>query len=452
MAGLLDYLSYAANPLGNAAYGLLSNIAPPVLNFYKNQTVGPDAGGPQMSPMGDSYGQASVPFAPAPTYPQGTDPMTAGGVPSAFSSGASPVPFASPPAASQPSLPNPIAIGGGQNPYMMPRLGNADLYEPQQVNTPSNAQPAQGQLPQPQQSLPPAFGRNGDSFLDRLNSGLQSIGNGGSIIGAITGNQTDPQAIGQQNLRAQYFSLRDALVQSGMSPQEANSKAMIGVLNPKAGESIFAQAFGAKEPPKNVEEFAVRNAWENRNRPGAANTSGLPTTAQGLQDWKTAEKAAEKKAITIAEEQGKMAASLPDTLARAENTIKQLDELKAHPAKGYRTGFLSLAPGVPGTAGVDFDERVKQIKGGAFLDAYKMLRGTGAISEAEGVKAEAAQARLSQAKNQKDFDTALDDLRQVVVDGYARAQKQAGEEKVKPYEMPIGQSRTIGGVTIKRVN
>lgn len=33
----------------------------------------------------------------------------------------------------------------------------------------------------------------GDGFLSRLNTGIQSIGNGGSILGAMTGNYTDPQ-------------------------------------------------------------------------------------------------------------------------------------------------------------------------------------------------------------------------------------------------------------------
>lgn len=429
MAGLLDYLSYATNPIGNAGMGLLRSVGPSVLDFYKNQAAGADIGGSQYDPMGNFNGVQTQAVSP---YPAGTDPVTAGGTPPQSQ------PFVAPQAA-------PLAQGSGQNPisvgnYQMPRVGNPDSFIPEQVNTPQNAQSTQGQIPQQPQALPPAFGRGAGSFLDGLNSGLQSIGNGGSIIGALTGNQTDPQAIAQRNLKAQY----DAL-----APIVGPQKAMIALLNPKASESIFAEAFGTKEAPKNVEELLVRQAWDGRNKTGGPAPS-MGDTIQKIQDWKTSEKAAEKRSTTMAEEQAKRAVALPSALARAEDSIKQIDELKAHPWKTWRTGAASIAPGIPGTGGADFDERVKQLKGGAFLEAYSNLRGTGAISEAEGIKAEQAQARLSQAKSPADFDQALKDLRDVLVRGYANAQKMAGEEKIKPYEMPVGESKLIGNVTIRR--
>jgi hypothetical protein len=294
----------------------------------------------------------------------------------------------------------------------------------------------------PGASEPNMFSPNGTSIFDRINAGFQSIGNGGSIIGALTGNHTDPVTDQRKSQRAIY----DAALQSGLD----KNKAFLVATNPKAFEAYAQQLLGAKDPPKTVEELAVRNAWEKRGA-GSGGVGGLPTTLEGLQEYKANEKAREAGAKVKAEEQAKLQVSLPDTLARSRETIKQIDELKGHSAKGYRTGFPSILPGIPGTPGVDFDERVKQIKGAAFLDAYKMLRGTGAISEAEGIKAEQAQARLAQAKSPGDFDKALDDLRQVVVEGYARAQQMAGSDTVEPYQMPIGQPRNIGGVTIKRI-
>lgn len=440
MAGLLDYIT---NPVGTVGAGLLGGL----VDYYRNMPQPQmDNSGPQYDPMGSFTGINVAPQAPA-------------APPSVFSTGAPafmptptlPQPQAPAPVAPQPQLENPIAVGN----YQMPRIGNPDQFVPQQVNLPSAATLTQGQFPSQSQmqssnDLPPAL---------QTPSPLTRLLNPNGLIAKLTGNDTRTQA--QQNLTAQFNALRQALVQSGLSPQEAQSKAMVAILNPKAGEAIFTQAFGNKEPPKTVEEFAVRNAWEARNgmtprgiaaggQPGGP--SGLPTTLADLEKYKTDQKAAEKRATTIAEKQGEAAAALPDTLARAEQTIKQIDELKNHPAKGYRTGMGSILPAVPGFKGVDFDERVAQMKGSAFLDAYKMLRGTGAISEKEGAKAEQAQARLSQAKDQKDFDQALDDLRSVVVSGYERAQKMAGEETVTPYQMPVGQSRSIGGVTIKRIN
>ena len=140
------------------------------------------------------------------------------------------------PNAAAPEQATPMQIGG----YQMPRVGS----EAQYAAIPNNATPTQGQLPQAQQShqqpqaLPPAFGRGGDNFLDRVNSGLQSIGAGGSIIGALTGNHTDQKAIAQQNLKAQY----DALV-----PQLGPQKAMLAVLNPEAGKMLLEQALSSKQ-------------------------------------------------------------------------------------------------------------------------------------------------------------------------------------------------------------
>ena len=53
---------------------------------------------------------------------------------------------------------------------------------------------------------------------------------------------------------------------------------------------------------------------------------------------------------------------------------------------------------------------MEQIEGKNFLTAYDQLKGGGAITEIEGTKAEAAQARLSTAQNKKDWDAAMNDL------------------------------------------
>ena len=222
MAGLLDYLfdpSTYSGPQG----GLLSRLSAMQGNF-----VG--AGFAPSEPSASFTDRFNaLPNAPQPFIPSGRN----------FDETFAQVPNA-------PNQAQPIAIGN----YQMPRLGSADLFQPQQVNLPQNAQPVQGvqQPAMPEQpQLPPAFGRGGPGFLDRLNSGLQSIGNGGSIIGALTGNQTDPQAIAQQNLRAQYDTIRQTLISNGENPQAAASKAMIAALNPEAAKTILPELFTTKE-------------------------------------------------------------------------------------------------------------------------------------------------------------------------------------------------------------
>jgi hypothetical protein len=136
-----------------------------------------------------------------------------------------------------PNQAQPIAVGD----YQMPRLGGADQFNPQQALTPTNAQPAQGQLPQGQptpqqppqqgpqpQGLPPALGGVG--------SALGRIGSPDGLIARLTGN--DSRAIAQQNLKAQY----EALV-----PLVGQQKAMLAVMNPEAGKTILAQALEKKQ-------------------------------------------------------------------------------------------------------------------------------------------------------------------------------------------------------------
>jgi hypothetical protein len=224
VAGLLDYIR---NPVGTVGAGLLGGL----FDYYRNmpQPQG-DTSGPQYDPMG-SFTGINV----APQEPQAP--------PSIFTTGASPImqtpslPMAQPapqPQQPSPQLENPIAVGN----YQMPRIGNPDAYVPQQAMTPPNATPTQGQMPGAQaQALPPALGGRPDGFFDQLNAGLQSIGNGGSLIGALTGNRTDAQSVAQQNLTAQYRAL---------VPLVGHQKAMLAVLNPEAGKTILAQALEKK--------------------------------------------------------------------------------------------------------------------------------------------------------------------------------------------------------------
>lgn len=122
---------------------------------------------------------------------------------------------------------SPIAIGN----YMMPRHGPASLYEPQPAALPPNAQPTQGQMPPQQQTaLPPAMG--GSQPTNGFIRGLQSIGNGGGLISALTGKYNDPVSVQQQNMRAQY----DALV-----PLMGAQKAMLSIMNPEAGKAFLAE-------------------------------------------------------------------------------------------------------------------------------------------------------------------------------------------------------------------
>jgi hypothetical protein len=187
VAGLLDFLSF--DRPGGQAQGLFDRLLPSV-NYQTPQSSG--------------FPQQQAPFLPGQDGPQQASP---------------------------------IAIGN----YMMPRIGPASAYQPDPAALPQNAQPTQGQAPQmpmQDQQMPPALGGMGGNPLDRIARGLQSIGNGGGLIGALTGNYTDQQSVAQQNLKAQYDSLVPVL-----GPKNA----LLAVMNPEAGKTLIQEALTNKE-------------------------------------------------------------------------------------------------------------------------------------------------------------------------------------------------------------
>ena len=108
---------------------------------------------------------------------------------------------------------------------------------------------------------------------------------------------------------------------------------------------------------------------------------------------------------------------------------------KAPPHPGFESAVgASLAKALPewavpyeGTDRAGFVERFKQVKSGAFMDAYNTLRGGGAITEKEGEKGTAALNRMSLATNEKEFIQAANEFRSIVQRGVQRAKEQAGQ-------------------------
>jgi hypothetical protein len=207
--GLLDSL-FAQSSYGGQGGGLLDFLRQSQMQQEQYQ---PSAGFPQEQTASFADRFNAMPGAPQPMAPSGRSFDAATFDPSTFA----------------PNQAQPVSVGS----YQMPRIGNADQFNPQQALTPPNAQPAQGQLPMQapapqQQPLPPALD-GGSSILGR-------IGNPDGLIARLTGN--DSRSMAKQNLKAQY----DALV-----PVLGPQKAMLAIMNPKAGEILLAQALEKKQ-------------------------------------------------------------------------------------------------------------------------------------------------------------------------------------------------------------
>jgi hypothetical protein len=123
---------------------------------------------------------------------------------------------------------------------------------------------------------------------------------------------------------------------------------------------------------------------------------------------------------------------------------------KVKPHKGFNdaVGFPSFASGFGATAYIkgsdwkNFEARFKEIQGKSFLAAIDSLRGTGAISEAEGEKATTAINRMSLQQSPAEFVEAANELKDVMTKGYAAAQQKAGVKPFNPTAQPnIGGSK-----------
>jgi hypothetical protein len=152
------------------------------------------------------------------------------------------------------------------------------------------------------------------------------------------------------------------------------------------------------------------------------------------------------------------AAALPSAIQSADEGIRLIDEMigKApvikdgkvitkgtapHPGfRGYVGSGFSIADGltVPGQRFIEgsdtasFEVRQKQIEGKAFLEAFNILRGAGAITEKEGEKGTAAIMRMNKASNEKEYIAAGRELQGILRAGKERSQAKAGGASAAP--------------------
>lgn len=158
----------------------------------------------------------------------------------------------------------------------------------------------------------------------------------------------------------------------------------------------------------------------------------------------------QEKGLKIAElqEQANARARAKDAnTAAIQNQIAVIDKALDHPGRSAATGLSgTIDPRnyVPGTDATDFRAVLDQIGGSAFLQAFESLKGGGAITEMEGKKASDAIARLNRTQSDSEFEVALNDLRQVMADGYKRI---SGKEYVGRSGVASKPAQTKSGAT-----
>lgn len=322
--------------------------------------------------------------------------------------------------------------------------------------------PQQAPAPVAPQPTPQSPGVGG--FLQGLNENFQTMGNGGSLIGALTGQQPNNQTaqflvskgidpsiaksitsdpvmlravlphvmgIGGQTEDIKEFeraqkdpafakyleSKRSGAGEVGLNPvwgEDGKGNPVLGQLN-KRGEFIQTKLPAGVVPSKGVDKVDMGTEW------------GVISKVNGQLIGKYPKNVVEKEAQEKeGQARGAARVALPaaeSTTTRALNMLKQAEE---HPGLGDSVGFVvgrlpALTP-----KGADFRERIEQIDAMVFGDAVEVMRGLGALTDKEGPKVTAARARLKTAKSEEDFRTALKDVREVFETGIANMRQKAG--------------------------
>lgn len=129
-------------------------------------------------------------------------------------------------------------------------------------------------------------------------------------------------------------------------------------------------------------------------------------------------------AVERAKRQVEAFASLPQTLATADQTLSVIDQAMNHPGLATLTGLsgrIDPRAMIPGTDAADARALLEQIQGATFLEAFNRLRGGGQITEVEGKKAENAIARLSTAQSDDAIRKSLGELRGIIENAKVQA-------------------------------
>ena len=260
----------------------------------------------------------------------------------------------------------------------------------------------------------------------------------------------------QQEQARQAQAMQELM--STLSPEEAR---MAAVLGPKFAEQMMQQKSQAgRLPAARIQEYeeAKKGGFSGsftdyltfvNTRPVSPNYQAIPTE-RGMQVFDTrtgqivstqglppaqyspslqGEIAASKAAGTMEGEQRTAARlDLPSYLDSSKAMLSKVESLIKHPGMRDAVGAPSLGKAmmyVPGSDASNFMARLREVQGGQFLEAFKTLRGGGAITQTEGEKATQAISRMSTSQDEKEFVTAANEFRRVVLRGMERAQARA---------------------------
>jgi hypothetical protein len=176
-------------------------------------------------------------------------------------------------------------------------------------------------------------------------------------------------------------------------------------------------------------------------------------------DYQARISAAKAFATEAAKNDATFAQQAPSALQGGEQTLALLNRMVGDPkARGSASqphpGFTGVVgatvmPGmrfVQGSSEADFDAMLEQVDGGAFLEAYERLKGTGQITEIEGKKATQAITRMQRSVSESEFLQAAKEFRQSLENAMERTRNRL-QSVTERTSAPARETQTPSGAS-----
>jgi len=230
---------------------------------------------------------------------------------------------------------------------------------------------------------------------------------------------------------------------SGSAPQVSMETGQMVQAAPTQAQPAMAQTAPQPVQPVQAPQGQLQPVNPNAPRPAPAPVPAAAPAGQTPADIEAArkraqeeEKSAREVAETGAKEEAKkivdMRVALPKTERGTEATLKVIDDVLSHPGFSDVIGMPNILTGIfspPTTDARNFKNKYEQLKGKAFMEAYNGLRGTGSISEAEGMRAETAIAALNDPYiSEKEFKRNAEIFKTTLRNGIDNERIQVGQE------------------------
>jgi hypothetical protein len=299
--------------------------------------------------------------------------------------------------------------------------------------------------------------------------------------------EISPEAAAKLNLQNREFSFNTGQPMVGVAAPQGNTQSAPQNVSLGLPTIIHSDQPNAEMRPEKLQEYAnkefngnvkqavdflLKRGYQIKPTSPQINASQQPNMQgqtpvfrnKAEQDIYVAEQ--KEKAKLQAEAQN----ALPGALQTAEMGLQTINGLigdttvdekgnivygKQKPLAGFSesVGMPSFSSGLgitnlfPGSDAANFKAAFKQIEGQAFLGAIATLKGSGAISEAEGAKATAALTRMSLSQSEVEFIKAANEFKAVLQKGYTAAQQRAGVVPMNPNAQP-----SLGNTNIPKYN